>query len=444
MKTILISFFAFLTCYHVSSQEAIVYPYNPDADNDELIGVTDLLPVLSIFGESFQPGEIVVDGVALAEVLLTMQQTIEALQLQVETLEASTVLGLNGYMSVDDETQTVLLSGANLQVVNGSGELLEGNALGNIIVGYNTVDSAQQLIDRQGSHNLVLGAGNTYNGSGNIIGGSSNKSHGDFGIVSGLQNEYSGSRGGMIGGRYNISSLSTGVTIGGRNNILDSDDGAIVGGIGNENWQELGVLVGGSGNLIQTNVGSQTWANVICGGQGNTINDGNYSAIFAGYDNTVSGQLAAVVGGRDSQVHGSESVMVGSTGSTIEGNQAVVVGGENHHLGSDSTDTRFSVILGGRYANLNSGYCGVISGGYGNTLTTDSLWQGSQARSVFGGFNNNNRGGNGATIAGGHGNTLLQRPGGSADLSIGTNSFIGSIQTDNTQNIRVTGEPEEE
>ncbi len=140
----------------------------------------------------------------------------------------------------------------------------------------------------------------------------------------------------------------------------------------------------------------------------------------------------------------SESVMVGSIGGTIEGHQAVVVGGHNHHLGSDSTDTRFSVILGGRDANLNSGYCGVISGGYGNTLTTDSLWQGSQSRSIFGGWNNNNRGFLGATIVGGEGNTLMQRPGGSADLSIGTNSFIGSIQTDNTQNIRITGELEEE
>jgi hypothetical protein len=35
-------------------------------------------------------------------------------------------------------------------------------------------------------------------------------------------------------------------------------------------------------------------------------------------------------------------------------------------------------------------------------------------------------------------------PGASRDVSIGTNSFLGSIQTDNTQNIRVTGELEEE
>ncbi len=446
MKAFFATIFTCFALCHSSAQDAIVYPYNPDADNDELVGVTDLLPLLSVFGEDFQPGEIVIDGVALAEVLMTMQQTIESLQTQVEALEASAVVGLNEYMSVDVDAHSVLLTGANFQVVNGTNDLLEGNALGNIIIGYNTTDSAQQLSERQGSHNLVLGAGNTYNGSGNLIGGSSNQSDGDFGIVSGHQNEYSGSGGGMIGGRYNISSLSTGVTIGGRNNTIDSDDGVIVGGIGNENWQEWGVLVGGSGNRIQTNVGSPTRATVICGGKGNTINDGNYSAIFAGENNTVSGELAAAVGGRDGEISGSESVMVGTTGSSIEGHQAVIVGGEGHLLGSDSTDARFSVILGGRFANLNSGYCGVISGGINNILTTDSLWQGAQARSIFGGKDNDNRGYYGATVVGGNGNEIFQRPGeqGGADLSIGVNAFIGTIQMDNTQNIRVTGELEEE
>jgi hypothetical protein len=67
-----------------------------------------------------------------------------------------------------------------------------------------------------------------------------------------------------------------------------------------------------------------------------------------------------------------------------------------------------------------------------------------QTRSIFGGSGNDNKGYSGATIVGGHGNELLQRPGGGVDLSIGVNSFIGTIQMDNTQNIRITGEPEEE
>ena len=72
MKTIFTAIFTCFALCHLSAQDAIVYPYNPDADNDELVGVTDLLPLLSVFGEDFQPGEILVDGVALAEVLMTM------------------------------------------------------------------------------------------------------------------------------------------------------------------------------------------------------------------------------------------------------------------------------------------------------------------------------------------------------------------------------------
>lgn len=457
MKAFFTAIFMCLVLCHLSAQDAIVYPYNPDADNDELVGVTDLLPLLSVFGEDFEPGEIVIDGVALAEVLMTMQQTIESLQMQVEALEASTVVGLNDYMSVDVDAHSVLLTGANFQVVNGTNDVLEGNALGNIIIGYNTTDSAQQLSERQGSHNLVLGAGNTYNGSGNLIGGSSNQSDGDFGIVSGHQNEYSGSGGGMIGGRYNISSLSTGVTIGGRDNTIDSDDGVIVGGIDNENWQEWGVLVGGSGNLIQTNVGSPTRATVICGGKGNTINDGNYSAIFAGENNTVSGELAAAVSGRDNTaVNG---LVVGGDSNTVDGDYALaagglsnyvqsswnsilggqaneiqqgtdncvlvggqsntiqhytthsaIVGGQSNLIGESESDSRFSVVSGGRFNHVKLGYANSIFGGIQNTAenVSDSVLIGdpnitglTSNRSIFGGTSNTQRGGFGSSIVGG-------------------------------------------
>ena len=197
--------------------------------------------------------------------------------------------------------------------------------------------------------------------------------------------------------------------------------------------------IGGQGNSLNAN-----YAAAIAG-SANEIN-GRWSAGVSGIQNKLIGTYTLAAGGRGGEISGSESVIVGSSGSSLEGHQAVIVGGEGHLLGSDSTDARFSVILGGRFANLNSGYCGVISGGINNMLTTDSLWQGAQARSIFGGKDNDNRGYYGATVVGGNGNEIFQRPGeqGGADLSIGVNAFIGTIQMDNTQNIRVTGELEEE
>ena len=411
MRLFIASFLPFFLCSSLLAQDPIVYPYNPDADNDELVGVTDLLPLLSVFGDDFQPGEILVDGVALAEVLMTMQQTIEALQLQVETLEAQALPELAAHLSFVDSSSTFHLEAANLQVSNGANAYLN-NGLGNLIIGMNGEEEYVDSIGRGGSHNLVIGEGHAYSNSHGIL----------HGFNATLTDRYAA----VIGGSNNRVDGAYGVAIAGTNNVVldDAHFAAAIGGQGNSLNADYAAAIAGSANEI----------------------NGRWSAGVSGIQNKLIGTYTLAAGGRGGEISGSESVIVGSSGSSLEGHQAVIVGGEGHLLGSDSTDARFSVILGGRFANLNSGYCGVISGGYYNMLTTDSLWQGAQARSIFGGKDNDNRGYYGATVVGGNGNEIFQRPGeqGGADLSIGVNAFIGTIQMDNTQNIRVTGELEEE
>ncbi len=411
MRLFIASFLPFFLCSSLLAQDPIVYPYNPDADNDELVGVTDLLPLLSVFGDDFQPGEILVDGVALAEVLMTMQQTIEALQLQVETLEAQALPELAAHLSFVDSSSTFHLEAANLQVSNGANAYLN-NGLGNLIIGMNGEEEYVDSIGRGGSHNLVIGEGHAYSNSHGIL----------HGFNATLTDRYAA----VIGGSNNRVDGAYGVAIAGTNNVVldDAHFAAAIGGQGNSLNADYAAAIAGSANEI----------------------NGRWSAGVSGIQNKLIGTYTLAAGGRGGEISGSESVIVGSSGSSLEGHQAVIVGGEGHLLGSDSTDARFSVILGGRFANLNSGYCGVISGGINNMLTTDSLWQGAQARSIFGGKDNDNRGYYGATVVGGNGNEIFQRPGeqGGADLSIGVNAFIGTIQMDNTQNIRVTGELEEE
>ena len=411
MRLFIASFLPFFLCSSLLAQDPIVYPYNPDADNDELVGVTDLLPLLSVFGDDFQPGEILVDGVALAEVLMTMQQTIEALQLQVETLEAQALPELAAHLSFVDSSSTFHLEAANLQVSNGANAYLN-NGLGNLIIGMNGEEEYVDSIGRGGSHNLVIGEGHAYSNSHGIL----------HGFNATLTDRYAA----VIGGSNNRVDGAYGVAIAGTNNVVldDAHFAAAIGGQGNSLNADYAAAIAGSANEI----------------------NGRWSAGVSGIQNKLIGTYTLAAGGRGGEISGSESVIVGSSGSSLEGHQAVIVGGEGHLLGSDSTDARFSVILGGRFANLNSGYCGVISGGINNMLTTDSLWQGAQARSIFGGKDNDNRGYYGATVVGGNGNEIFQRPGeqGGADLSIGVNAFLGTIQTDNTQNIRVTGELEEE
>jgi hypothetical protein len=70
------------------SQLLVNYPYNPDEDNNQLIGSPDLLGFLSYYGESFTPDPILLDSTDLGSVLTSMQQTIAGLQTSVATLQA--------------------------------------------------------------------------------------------------------------------------------------------------------------------------------------------------------------------------------------------------------------------------------------------------------------------------------------------------------------------
>ena len=168
---------AFMMCavsFGASAQSTLTY-YNPDGNADALIGVTDLQDMLSVYGGAFSPSDIQIDGVGLAEVIGQLQATVEAQQAYITQLQH--------YISISEET--VLISGANLQVVSGEGATdATVNGLGNIIVGYdeNTSD------DKSGSHNLVVGYGHTYSSFGGFVAGQDNSITGNYTSISGGAN----------------------------------------------------------------------------------------------------------------------------------------------------------------------------------------------------------------------------------------------------------------
>jgi hypothetical protein len=107
----------------------------------------------------------------------------------------------------------VVITGANLRIVNGRGSTDCGpedtpipdcpNGLGNLIVGYNEPrgDGAD---DRTGSHNVVLGKLNNFSRFGGVVVGLGNEISGDFASVyGGIVNRASGE----------LSSVSGGITI---------------------------------------------------------------------------------------------------------------------------------------------------------------------------------------------------------------------------------------
>jgi hypothetical protein len=153
------------------------------------------------------------------------------------------------------ERDTLLFSGMNLQVVNGSGFTDNRNSLGNIILGYNTGAPAAKT----GSHNLVIGDGHTYDDV--------------SGIVTGLDNSLTGQYSAVLGGQFNSAS-------------------------GFKSFAAGGVSNSASG-----------FASFAAGGQDNTAS-GIFSFV-SGLNDTASGLSSFVAGGVSNKATGSGSFAVG-------------------------------------------------------------------------------------------------------------------------------------
>jgi hypothetical protein len=110
---------------------------------------------------------------------------------------------------------TVVVSGANLQVVNGTGTTDgEPNAVGNIIIGYQERRVGGN--DRSGSHMLVVGSRHNYSRFGGIVVGKQNATTGEYSSVG--------------GGWYNTASGDL-ATVGGGNHCVASGlDSSVSGG----------------------------------------------------------------------------------------------------------------------------------------------------------------------------------------------------------------------
>lgn len=367
----LITSLAFAAAFAVNAQDlAIEYPYNPDVDVDESIGVTDLMGLLGGFGEAFSPEAIMVNSVELSVFLLEMQGTmlamqsqIESLQNTVDSLEAELVPGLANYMSIDPEAHTVLISGANFHLNNGGGSSYTTNGLGNLIVGYNE-DSPNLELQRSGSHNLIMGATNDYTGASSIVTGQSNKMYATEAIVTGANNVVSGIRSAVIGGNNNSAGGEMCVVIGGQSNDAIGSSAAIIGGNDNTASGVHSVVAGGAlntaagswdavfGGELSTTTGLKS---VVSGGYNNTA-EASHSVIYGGNNNLVHSTAASydgygVFGGKENEVF--NGYIYGGRSNVNDGQENVIVGGHHNELlfsideNGDGVYNRWSVIVGG-------------------------------------------------------------------------------------------------
>jgi hypothetical protein len=159
-----------------------------------------------------------------------------------------------------DGKPTIQFVGANVQIVDGSGETKSVNGTGNLVIGYDETPGVQT-----GSHNILLGGGGQGDeGYGSLIGGAGNTetSTAPFSLLFGQGNTASG-----------IGSTVTG----GFNNLAEGKDSSVSGGEEDKAGGEYAAVSGGAANSAEGLAAST---------QGGRVNDaaGPYSSVAGGHE----------------------------------------------------------------------------------------------------------------------------------------------------------------
>ena len=145
------------------------------------------------------------------------------------------------------EYETLVFSGMNVQIVNGSGETSVTDGMGNLIIGYNEY-LYRGIDDRTGSHNLIIGDYNEYtaNSYGGMVVGKFNEIDGAYSSVSGgTSNTASGYGSSVTAGEYNTASGSYSSVSGGGINQASGYNSSVSGGAGNTARGEYSTVFGG-------------------------------------------------------------------------------------------------------------------------------------------------------------------------------------------------------
>lgn len=183
---------------------------------------------------------------------------------RVEVLELKTVS--LSHEEVEGQP-ALIITGVNLHLWNGAGATSDVNGRGNLVIGYSAPSEALPL-DREGSHNLVIGDSHNYPaeaygglvvGFANLIaapyssvsGGIGNQALSEHSSVSGgLGNHASGEAASISGGRFNRTSGASSSVTGGSFNVAEGRDSSVTGGNTNAARGENSAISGGGHHVV--------------------------------------------------------------------------------------------------------------------------------------------------------------------------------------------------
>jgi hypothetical protein len=182
-------------------------------------------------------------------------------------------LSLDGYLSLDtyDGYDAAVFESINVQIINGNNNTLSKNGLGNLIVGYNENEiSAAEFCSisgnytegsclgvngiwannvHTGSHNIVLGKGNSYDDNAALVAGFLNISNQNYGsVLSGENNQADGEMSVIVTGISNLSLGTYSSILSGSNNAAYGTAATVSGGASNIASNQLSHVSGGESN----------------------------------------------------------------------------------------------------------------------------------------------------------------------------------------------------
>jgi hypothetical protein len=219
---------------------------------------------------------------------------IAALKSRLAAVEGNSVLALDGALSLDPSTLTARFSGVNVQIVDGAGQTESLSGLGNLIVGYDEADP-NGSDNKTGTHNLVVGSGNSYSSYG--------------GTVLGRRNTISAPFANVVGGVANLASTGAATVSGGYQNTASGGASSVSGGVSNNASGEWSSVSGGGVNEAAGRLAS------VSGGQENKAL-GVRDSVSGGFFNTASGNASTVTGGENNTALGRGGSVSGGTNLT--------------------------------------------------------------------------------------------------------------------------------
>jgi hypothetical protein len=223
-------------------------------------------------------------------------------------------------VSVANGGADIIISGANLNIINGAGSTQTANGLGNLIIGYNEARGSG-LDFRGGSHNLVIGQQSNYTSFGGIIGGYQNTISGPFAhVLTGYQNGALSFYSCIATGFSNNAANNYAAVLGGELNVASGMKSCVSGGFNNTASGAQAAVSGGENNTASV-LGA-----AVSGGLGNTASGVN-AAVSGGASNTASGFAAAVCGGFQNTASGTDSAVSGGYQNTAAAARATIGGG---------------------------------------------------------------------------------------------------------------------